>query len=145
MQLVASVRESLIDRIRKDQVLSVQIDALRRECHGTVTEIVPESDVSSRSFLVKVSGPCPPDIHSGMFGRLLIPMDPERWLVIPRTAIRRVGQLEIVDVADAGGQTLQRRVVRTGRTRDNDVEILSGLREGEQVALPAGVRSEPAS
>jgi len=109
MQLVASVRESLIDRVRTEQVLPVYIDALRRECHGVVTEIVPESDVASRSFLVKVSGPCPPDLHSGMFGRLLIPMDPERWIVIPQAAIRRVGQIEVVDVADSGSAGLRRR------------------------------------
>ncbi|MEW6249483.1 MAG: efflux RND transporter periplasmic adaptor subunit [Planctomycetota bacterium] len=138
MQLVASVRESLIDRVRTAQTVPVYIDALRRECQGTVTEIVPESDAASRSFLVKVSGPCPPDIHSGMFGRLLIPLDSERWLVIPRSAVRRIGQLEAVDVPDAAGEVLQRRVVRTGRTRGGEVEILSGLREGEQVALPAG-------
>jgi RND family efflux transporter MFP subunit len=145
MQLVASVRESLIDRVHEEQDLPVYIDALRRQCHGAVTEIVPESDASSRSFLVKVSGPCPPDIHSGMFGRLLIPMDAERWLIVPRVAIRRVGQLEVVDVPDAGEKALQRRVVRTGRTLGDDVEILSGLKEGEQVALPVGVVSEQAS
>lgn len=138
MQLVASVRESLIDRVHKDQTLPVFIDALQRQCHGIVTEIVPESDVASRSFLVKVSGPCPPDIHSGMFGRLLIPLDNEQWLVIPHSAIRRIGQLEVVDVVAPDGSTLQRRVVRTGRTREDDVEILSGLQVGEQVALPAG-------
>lgn len=145
MQLVASVRESLIDRVREDQVLPVYIDALRRECAGIVTEIVPESDTATRSFQVKVSGPCPPDIHSGMFGRLLIPMDPERWLVIPRAAVRRVGQLEVVDVASTDARTVQRRVVRTGRERGPDVEILSGLREGERVALPEGVASEQPS
>jgi RND family efflux transporter MFP subunit len=138
MQLVASVRESLIDRVHKDQVLNVQIDALRRECRGTVTEIVPESDVASRSFLVKVSGPCPPDIHTGMFGRLLIPLYNERWLVVPRAAVRRVGQIEMVDVAGGAAPGLERRIVRTGRARGDDVEILSGLREGEQVALPQG-------
>jgi len=138
MQLVASVRESLIDRVQKDQKLPVFIDALQRRCQGTVTEIVPESDVASRSFLVKVTGPCPPDIHSGMFGRLLIPLDNEQWLVLPHQAIRRIGQLEVVDVLAPGTTELQRRVVRTGRAHGDDVEVLSGLQAGEQVALPAG-------
>jgi multidrug efflux pump subunit AcrA (membrane-fusion protein) len=72
-------------------------------------------------------------------------MDPERWLVVPRTAIRRVGQLEIADVWDADGKRLNRRVVRTGRARGDDIEILSGLTEGERVALPVGLSSEQAS
>ncbi len=137
MQLVASVRESLVPRLSVGQVVDVRIEALGRTCAGEVSEIVPESDVASRSFAVKVTGPCPPDIHSGMFGRLLIPLDEEEWLVIPQAAVRRVGQLESVDVADADGQTLHRRVVQLGRTRDAELEVLSGLRAGERVAVPA--------
>jgi RND family efflux transporter MFP subunit len=138
MQLVASVRESLIDRLQKDQIIPVHIDALNRTCHGVVTEIVPQSDVASRTFLVKVTGPCPPDIHSGMFGRLLIPLDDETWLVIPRAAVRHVGQLDLVAVADGTGKHLERRAVQLGRTRGDEVEILSGLRVGEKVAIPPG-------
>jgi RND family efflux transporter MFP subunit len=141
MQLVASVRDSLVQRLQKDQVLPVHIDALGRTCRGVVTEIVPQSDVASRTFLVKVSGPCPPDIHSGMFGRLLIPLDDEMWLVIPQAAVRRVGQLDIVDVADPSGKYLERRVVQLGRTRGDEVEVLSGLRVGEKVAVPPGTTS----
>ncbi len=142
MQLVAGVRESLVNRLRKDQTVSVRIDALRRTCQGTVTEIVPQSEVASRSFLVKVTGPCPPDLHSGMFGRLLIPLGNETWVVIPRAAVRRVGQLDLVDVADRGGKYLQRRVVQLGRTRDDEVEILSGLQAGEKVAVPPGITTQ---
>jgi RND family efflux transporter MFP subunit len=142
MQLVASVRESLIDRIKLHQNLAVQIGALGRTCAGSVSEIVPESDVASRSFLVKVTGPCDPEIHSGMFGRLLIPVDEEQWVVVPRNAVRRVGQLEMVAVADPEGRALERRVVQLGRVRGEDVEVLSGVRVGERVALPV---SESAS
>jgi multidrug efflux pump subunit AcrA (membrane-fusion protein) len=46
-----------------------------------------------------------------------------------------VGQLELVEVIGSDGG-LTRRFVRTGRLLDDNVEILSGLSEGEQVALP---------
>jgi multidrug efflux pump subunit AcrA (membrane-fusion protein) len=74
-----------------------------------------------------------------MFGRVLIPLDEEEVLVIPRAAVRRVGQLDIVDVAESGGAsgaTLRRRVVQLGRDFDDQVQVLSGLRVGEMVALP---------
>jgi membrane fusion protein, multidrug efflux system len=136
MQLVASVRESLVRRLRLGQKLGVRIDALTRTCEGEVSEIVPESDVASRSFIVKVIGPCPPDIHPGMFGRLLIPLNEEKVLVIPQAAVRHVGQLSTVDVADAEGKTLHRRVVQVGRSIGADVEVLAGVQEGERVAVP---------
>lgn len=136
MQLIASVREALVGRLHVDQSLEVRIEALQKTCPGMVTEIVPQADAATRTFLVKVSGPCDPDVKSGMFGRLMIPLDEEEWLVIPRAAVRRVGQLDMVDVADPDGARLQRRAVKLGRTRDAEVEVLAGLQTGERVALP---------
>ncbi len=137
MQLVANVRESLTQRLEVGHTVDVAIDAIGLECTGTISEIVPESSQGSRSFLVKVTGPCPEGVYSGMFGRLLIPLDDEEVLVIPAEAVRTVGQIELVDVVVE--DHLERRAVRTGRAMSEDrVEILSGLRWGEIVALPAG-------
>ena len=134
MQLVARVREALTRRLRVGQTIRVRIESLGKTCEGTVSEIVPEAETASRTFSVKVTGPCPPDVYTGMFGRLLIPVDRERVLVIPRAALRRVGQLHLVDVVEDG--RLLRRAVQPGRTFGEKVEILSGLRPGERVALP---------
>lgn len=140
MQLVASVRESLTRRLEVGHEVDVQIEAIGLQCSGTVSEIVPEAAQGSRSFLVKVTGPCPEGVYSGMFGRLLIPLDDEQVLVIPADAVRRVGQIELVDVVV--DQHILRRAVRTGRPMPGDrIEILSGLEAGESVALPA--RREP--
>lgn len=133
MQLVAAVRETLARRLAVGQALDVRVDALEKTCQGRVSEIVPAAQAASRTFEVKVTGPCPPGVYTGMFGRLQIPLDVQEVLVIPRAAVRRVGQLTLVDVAE-GGQ-LHRRAVQLGRTFDGDVEVLAGLREGEQVAL----------
>ena len=69
-----------------------------------------------------------------MFGRILIPLDEEQVLVIPRQAVQSVGQLDMVNVAAYG--TVSRRAVRLGRAIGENVEVLSGLREGEWVQLP---------
>lgn len=135
MQLVANVRESLAHRLQVGQTIGVQIENFNKECSGTLSEIVPESQASSRAFQVKVTGPCPTGVYSGMFGRLVIPLDEEQVLVIPREAVKNVGQLELVDVVE-NGQVI-RRAIRCGRVIDGNMEVLSGLREGEQVTLPA--------
>jgi len=137
MQLVAHVRESLTYRLKVGQDVQVEVAALGHPCQGEVSEIVPEAQTSSRSFQVKVTGPCPPGVYAGMFGRLLIPLDEEQVLVIPRQAVARVGQLDVVSVAD--GPTLRRRAVQLGRIIGDDVQVLSGLQPGEQV-LEKGVR-----
>jgi len=154
MQLVASVRESLTRQLQIGQSIGVRIDGLNKQCSGTVSEIVPESQSASRAFQVKVTGPCPTGIYSGMFGRILIPLEEEQVMVIPRQAVRTVGQMELVQSIEKG-RTVQ-RAIRTGRSlgdvkdesgqllRDQ-IEVLSGLRQGEAVLLPAGSKPEAAA
>lgn len=140
MQLVASVRESLTRRLKVGQTIDVQVDAIAKKCQGLVSEIVPEAESGSRTFAVKVTGPCPPGVYAGMFGRLFIPLDEQDALVVPESAVRRVGQLDIVDVVGGKEQdTLHRRVVQLGRSFGDDRQVLSGLRAGETVAVhPSG-------
>ena len=134
MQLVASVRESLTHRLQIGQDIGVRVEGLNKECNGTVSEIVPEAESASRTFQVKVTGPCPPGIYSGMFGRILIPLDEEEVLVIPRAAVQHIGQLTQVNVLE--DNKASRRAIRIGRMFGDDVEVLSGLREGEEVVAP---------
>lgn len=135
MQLVGSVREALAVRMRVGQAVEIHLASLARTCDAEVTEIVPEADATSRSFSVKAVGDCGPRAYKGMFGRLLIPLADEDVLVVPRSSVSRVGQLDLVDVVENG--QLLRRAVRLGRpSRDGaSVQVLSGLREGEAVAV----------
>ncbi len=134
MQLVASVRESLAHELSVGQDIGVYVEGLGKHCSGTVSEIVPQAESASRAFEVKVTGPCPPGIYSGMFGRILIPLDQEQVLAIPKEAVRSVGQLELVQVVHDGHPS--RRAIRTGREIDGQLEVLSGLREAEQIVVP---------
>ena len=65
---------------------------------GRISEIVPDAQSASRTFQVKVTGEFPSSLYTGMFGRIFIPLEQEDVLVIPRAAVRHVGQLELVDV-----------------------------------------------
>ena len=63
----------------------------------------------------------------------MIPLEDEEVLVIPANAVRKVGQLTMVNVVEDNSMT--RRNVRLGRTLDDDVEVLAGLVEGELVVV----------
>lgn len=137
LQLVAVVREELAGRLQVGQQVDVTLDALGKQCRGTVAEIVPQAQAQSRAFEVKITGPCQPGIVTGMFGRLHVPLDPTTELRVPRGAVQTVGQLDFVQVAGADGKAV-RRFVRLGRERGEDVEVLSGLAAGEVVLVAAG-------
>jgi RND family efflux transporter MFP subunit len=134
LRLEAVVREGLIQRIKTGARLEVMISAIEKKLHGRVDEVVPSADPMTRTFLVKVNLPQDPDLYPGMFGRLLVPLDEEAVVTVPKTAVTRIGQLEMVSVKENG--RWRQIYVRTGRDIDgNWCEVLSGLQGGELVAL----------
>jgi RND family efflux transporter MFP subunit len=136
MQLVARVRESLALALETGASVDVTIDALGLDCSGTIDQIVPEAEASARAFEVKVSGPCPPGVYSGMFARLHVPIGTRQVLRVAPASIRRVGQLELVYVVIEGDRVL-RRLVQTGARSEEGVEVLAGLQEGERILADA--------
>ncbi len=135
LQLVATVRESLRERLEVGQSVGVKLDVLDHICEATIAEIVPQAEAASRSFEVKVEGPCPPGVYPGMFGRLRIPCGSKPAVCVPAPAIRRVGQLDLVDVREEN--RTRRRQVQLGRAVEGGaVEVLSGLEAGELVVVP---------
>ena len=134
-ELHAFLSESILPRINVGQEMAVHIDALNRTFPGVLREIVPKSDPSTRTVLIKVTLPRDPDLVNGLFGRLGVPYGEYESLVIPGNAVREVGQLALVEVLGFDGYP-QRRFVILGQKHDDLVEVLSGLRENEEVVVP---------
>ena len=142
LQLVATVRESLATRLEIGQQLPVTLEALDLRCQGTISEIVPEADVLSRAFHVKVTGPCPPGVIPGMFGRLHIPLDETQELQIPRTAVRRVGQVSYV-YRVVGDAQVERAFIQIAGEHDTQVAVASGLSAGDRIVVdPTRLKDE---
>jgi multidrug efflux pump subunit AcrA (membrane-fusion protein) len=66
-----------------------------------------------------------------MYGKLRVPVKDLEVVVVPAEAVRSVGQLEMVTVREE--ERWRSRFVKTGRTLDGQVEILSGLMGGETI------------
>lgn len=139
LELHVNVPESLAPDVREGQQLRVQIEAAGlKDVVGTVREVVPQAQQASRSVLVKVTlqrVPSAKPLLPGMFGRVSIPVGTIERLFVARAAVRQIGQLDLVEVIGADG-SLSRRFVRLGPVAGDRVEILSGLSEGDKVALP---------
>lgn len=133
LRLEAMVREGLISKVWVGQELEVEIPALNKRLMGRVEEIVPSADPTTRTFLVKVLVPSGPGLYSGMFGRLLVPVGRRPAVMIPIRAIDQVGQLEMVELVTPKG--ISRIYVTTGRREGDQVEVLSGLKGGETLAV----------
>jgi multidrug efflux system membrane fusion protein len=137
--LEVAVPESQVSGIRRGQSLSVRIDAAGISATATVSEILPATDPTTRTTLVRLDLPASGGLRSGLFGRAWVPVGRRQAILVAREAIIERGQLQGVYVV--GQDSVARfRLVRTGEARQSAIEILSGLAGGEKVVLAGAER-----
>lgn len=130
----AALDEMLGGVVGVGNTIPVRIDALGTVVEGRVLDVVPAIDLSTRTFTVKIALPNVPGLRAGLSGRALIPAGERQGLVVPAAAVKRQGQIENVWLVDSKG-TASMRLVRTVTRADGSVEVISGLRAGEKIAV----------
>jgi len=137
-RLEALVEESRIGRIHLGDPVSVSIAALgQKPMAGQVSEIVPELDPSSRSYIIKIdlrNPDSPPKLRSGLFGKASFNTGTKQVLTVHVQSVLERGQLTFVYVVDPA-KIAHMRLIQTGKPHGDRVEVLSGLNEGDQVIL----------
>lgn len=136
-----SVEATRADRVREGDSVNVEVDTVPRQLPGKIAEIVPNVDVASRAFIVKVdlpkeAGPLRP----GTFARVGFHMGVERRLVVPKSAVTQFGAVTRVFVRN--DSLVRLRMVSVGENYGNWTEVLSGLAADERVVVapPANLR-----
>lgn len=133
-RLEAAVEESQIGKIKLKDRARVKIDAIGgEELDGTVAEVLPSADPMSRSYTVKIDV-LSQSLRSGLYGTARFLRGQRQAIAIPAKAITQRGQLLGVFVVDDSG-IARLRLVKTGKSYGDRVEVLSGLTEGERVAV----------
>jgi multidrug efflux pump subunit AcrA (membrane-fusion protein) len=113
---------------------SVSVSTGQGQFEGRVAEVVPAADVASHTFLVKIDLPSGCHCRSGEYGQASFPIGEAKGLAVPSAAVVDHGELQGIFVVGAGGN-VEYRLVKTGKTFGNRVEILSGLAAGEKIAI----------
>lgn len=134
-RLEVQVPESLKGKVAAGGEVELALDSLPRQ-KGRVVEVVPLIDPASRTFTAKIAVKAQ-GLRSGAFGRALFPVGMVKGIMVPKASLQDKGVLQSVWVVDAAG-IARMRLVKTGRTVGDKVEILSGLTAGEKI-VAAGV------
>jgi RND family efflux transporter MFP subunit len=139
-QIEAGVPDSLAAQLAVGTPLVVDVPAAGVAFTGTLVELSSASDAFARNVPAKISVPAGTAVRSGQFARVQVPGAPVRTLLAPAAAVSALGQMERVFVAGENRAIL--RLVKTGATRGDRVEILSGIAEGDRLILnpPVGLR-----
>ncbi|HXC48749.1 MAG TPA: efflux RND transporter periplasmic adaptor subunit [Candidatus Sulfotelmatobacter sp.] len=137
-QLETTLPAEALATIKKNAVARVQLDALgEKALTGKVAEIEAGADPASHTLKARINLPKEAGVQSGMFGRAFFSQGEKRVLMVPGDALVSRGQLHGLYVV--GDRNLVHwRVVTLGKMIGNQVEVLSGLNDGELVVLNPG-------
>lgn len=137
----AEVYERDLPYIRDGQEVVLKTPTVPgREFPGVVTFIDPNFDPVTRSTKVRIEVDNPLSGEKSLrrvlphraYAEADITANLGDVLVLPRSAVLRDGRRSLVYVEDAKGR-YEPRAVEVGRTGDQGIEILSGVKEGERI------------
>ena len=155
MRIELLVDETDIGEVKAGEEVEFTVDAYPgKTFHGTVTDISrkPYSSSSSSSTSSVVYYTVYVEINKDELGGLYPSMTAraaikgrksEDALVVPVTAVRSDSKGSYVYVKE--GNDVQKSYVTTGITTDKQVEILSGLKEGDSIIVSGTVSQEKAT
>ena len=140
--VVANVHEADVAQLEVGQEVQVTFPGAAGEtATGTLADIASTaaprtSQDAGATYPVRIDLPSlPPGVRLGMSADITVSRgDASPALVVPRTALRSAGGRTVVTTIDGGGQPHD-TPVQVGRTLGSGVEVLSGVNEGDTVAV----------
>jgi membrane fusion protein, multidrug efflux system len=137
LKAVAQLAESSGSRIRKGNTVQLAFPDLGQEAVSKITFTSRTIDPMTRTFAAHASLPDNPDYRPNMvvIMRVMDYENPEA-VVVPVNLIQSGNNEQFVYVATTnpeGRRIANRRVLKLGKSYGSDVEVLSGLLEGDQL------------
>mgnify|MGYP003111720612 FL=1 len=144
MNLDFSVPSTFLRTLEKGTAIEARSDDFPGQTfEGTVASIDNAIDPVTRSVRVRATLPNPDRLLiAGMFVQVTLVADPRVSLSIPEEAVQPVGPRTFVFVAaeEGGERVARRKEVTLGLRQAGQVEVLSGLVEGEEVITEGVIR-----
>ncbi len=132
--IVGDVYEKDVAKVGRGKQVTVTLQAYPgRQWSGRIDSLAGALDPTTRTLKVRVALPnLDQRLKPEMFGTIHVKAGTHQALVVPAAAIIHEGNATIAFVKNAGRP--EQRTVTVGQTVDGNVEILTGLRAGDEVA-----------
>jgi len=143
-RLVIPVAESYVSHIRAGDRVDVRVPVLERDFEGVISRFSVDVEESTRTMHTEVDVRNPNRVlMPGMYAEATITFDRrENVVAVPPQAVNIEEDQRTVWVIDPSGEVAKRSVTLGVETPDY-IEVLSGLRAGEMVAVGDRSRLNP--
>jgi RND family efflux transporter MFP subunit len=137
LRAVASIPQSRMTAMRQQNQASIIVNLSDTPTRYNIKKItvLPQADTQSHNFRVRLELPKNiSELKPGMFVKAEFILGEQARLMLPHQAVAYRGEVRAVYPIDPEGKITMRQV-RLGKIVGEQIEILSGLSEGERVAL----------
>jgi membrane fusion protein, multidrug efflux system len=139
-QLAVTLPADILAKVHSGCVTRVQLDAFpEKTLAGKLAEIEAGADAASHTARARIDLAKEPGVQSGLFGRAFFTQGETHALLVTAEAVVTRGQLNGLYVTDSVG-VAHWRVVTLGKMLGDQWEVLSGLNEGDSIALNPGTQ-----
>ncbi len=130
------VSEQDLPAFSMDMPLAVNIESLNNSFNGDVIYISPTIDASSMTYTMRIAIDNADNVlKGGMFARAAVKsVLRSNVITVPKAAVQEKNGDNYVFVVNENN-TIEQKTVTIGASGDDDVEILSGLSVGDNVAV----------
>ena len=137
LRLVIPVPERAVSEIHDGQTLEVDVSGLKKTFTGKIARSSGQIDPTTRTMHTEVTVPNPSyELVPGMYASVRIPLhSATNVLTAPVQAIQFTGTGQGVALVVNSQKRLEKREVKLGLQTAAEVEILSGLSEGDTVVF----------
>ena len=136
IRVVTDIPQSMIYAVRKNNSARVYIDDDQTGVSVKKFTIFPYADPATNAFKVRATlDSASQGFFPGVFVKIGFDIGSEQQLVVPASAVAYRSEVTGVYVIDENGMPSLRQVKVGKLTTDGKIRILSGLEDGEKVAL----------
>jgi RND family efflux transporter MFP subunit len=135
-RVVIPVPETYVSSVSLGDAVSVRVPALNQTFPGKVARFASDVHQQTRTMHTEVDVQNPKGtLLPGLYAEVTLTLNKDaNALAVPLSAVERESDQASVDVVDSSGKVQIRQVV-LGIETANDVEVMSGLQEGDQVVI----------
>lgn len=137
VKLLINISESQYSMIKKGMKANVKVDVFPNEIFsGQISLIYPTLDPRTHTFTAEVKLPNKNSkVRPGMYGKVYLNFGATQNVVVPEQAIVKItGSPDRYVYLVQGDKVVYTKVV-LGRRLENGYEVLSGLKDGDKVAV----------
>jgi multidrug efflux pump subunit AcrA (membrane-fusion protein) len=139
-QLEVTLPGDALLAIHKGSTARVQMDEQsQKTIPGKVAEIEGGADPAAHTAKARIDLAKDPTVQSGLFGRAFFVNGEKRALIVPTDALVERGQLRGIYLVSSDG-VAHFRLLTLGKSDGTQVEVLSGLNDGETLVLNPGTQ-----